>query len=164
MIFANGESCGGDFVNHVNALLLPFNLMYDNIQRIESQCTKPTLVVYDKMGRIRSMILSSCNYLILEKMWTPVQLLNTNVTITGIEHEKNTLISNISMFDKLLLPPNRPDDFKKWQPQGDYAVLHDADGRIFSITRDGTNIQLAALWEYRYNETYNTPSNDIEMS
>lgn len=151
------------FNNKLNAFLLPFSLTYNHLSSIELQCKKPTVIVYDGFGRILLLILSSCNYLILEKHWAPKELKSTEVSIRGINHQTGTLDSDFSLFDNLLLPKRGLDELKSWVPSGIYTVIYDNENRVFSIKRDDTLIDLGELWEYRYTEPI-TQVIEVEMS
>jgi hypothetical protein len=150
------------FHNKLDAFLLPFSLTYNYLSVIDLQCKKPTIIVYDALGRIRSLILSSCNHLILENQWIPKELKSTEIEITAINHHTGTLDSTFSLFDKLLIPPKSLEELKSWFPSGTYKVTHDNENRVFSIKRDDTEIELGEFWEYRYTETL-TPIIEVEM-
>jgi hypothetical protein len=168
LLVANNQLAPGNFVNNTGALLLPSNLTYDHCLWFELLCLNLTTVTYDAMGRIHLLILSSCSYIIMDKLWSPVQQIKSTVQVSGINHAQHTLVSDISLFGKLLLPPNRPAEFLQWQPCGQYEVIHDDQGRVFSVKReeDGTDIQMCELWEPRFQERFLPPksiNNDDDM-
>lgn len=154
-----------NFTNNLGALLLPSNLTYNHLNQIQLHCHKPTIVTYDAMGRVNLLILSSCIYMIMDKLWEPVQLIESVAEIKSIDHVKHTIDSDLSMYFKLLLPPDRPIEFLTWQPRGQYNVLYDKQGRVFRMTNGNDDLQLNELWESRFPETLLMPKkeSDIEM-
>lgn len=164
MILAPGQTCK-PFANNIGTLLLPRTLTFNYMNNIDVQCKKPTIVVYDQYGRIRSMILSSSNYLLLEKAWSPPEFKTALALIKSIDHQRHMIETSLSHFEKLLLPPNRPPEFNQWIPDtihGEYEIMYDQHRRIFHIKRnDGTNIILESLWEPRYTMTSISSTEEI---
>lgn len=146
-----------NFTNNLGALLLPSNLTYQHLSQIQLHCHKPTIVTYDAMGRVHLLILSSYYYIIMDKLWEPVQLIESVAEIKGIDHAKHTIDSDLSMYHKLLLPPDRPNDFLNWHPHGQYSVLYDKQGRVFRMTNANDDVQLNELWESRFPENLLMP-------
>jgi hypothetical protein len=146
--------------NKLGCLLLPFGIEEALMNDIDTHKHLRTIVLYDTAGRVHQLVfIPSLLFMVLTPLWHPPVLECARLVVWQLQREPTPLLNVDGLPNgrtQLLLPPNSPEAFLRWQPEleanQEFMVEYDSlTGRLYSLEQfPAAPIHFASLWEWRF--------------